>query len=496
MVFTQPSDDIVNGFLHQVRHRPDDPALIWRGREVRYRELAGKAGTAQARLGTLTLPRGAPVGVHATKSPEAVALILALLATGRPFLLPSPELPGPTLRALFAAAGCVTVLTTDPAPTVQAEVITVPAGTDELRALPTADPDAIGFMLTTSGSTGLPKIVPLTGGAVARFADWAADRFQIGPHRTVLNYAPLNFDLCLLDIWTTLSRGGTVVLVDPAHATRPDQLFALLDRHRVNIVQAVPMFFQLLLEHGHGPLPHADRVISTGDALPARCLTALPRLFPAARLYNLYGCTETNDSFLHEIDRANPVDGPVPIGRPVRGVSAVLVDHSGALVSGPGVGELHVSTPFQSPGYLGGRDAGAFGPCPAAPDDRPYFRSGDLVRRHPDDSLTLAGRVDFQVKVRGVRVDPQEVERVLLEHADVAEAVVFALPDPVAGNSLHAVLRGAALRTLAVRGHCADRLPRPAIPTAIHVVDKPLPTTSTGKPDRNRIRADYLERRR
>jgi amino acid adenylation domain-containing protein len=496
---SQPAD-IVHGFLAQVRDRPDDTALVWRRDEISYRELAGRAGAAQARIAALGLAGGATVGVHATKSPDAIALILALLAAGRPFLLPSTELPGPTLDALFASAGCVAVLSSAPEPRVPAEVITGPDGTHELSARPGRDPDSAAILLTTSGSTGLPKVVPLTGGAVARFAAWAAGQFTIGPHRTVLNYAPLNFDLCLLDIWTTLSRGGRVVLVEPARATRADYLFDLLVRHRVHVVQAVPMCYQLLVEHGRGPLPHAEVVITTGDALSAGCLAELPRLFPSARLYNLYGCTETNDSFLHEIDPAAPPVGPVPIGEPIAGVSALLVDPSGAVVPGPGTGELHVSTPFQTPGYLdAAQTAAAFGPCPAGPDGRRYFRSGDLVRRHHDGSLTLEGRVDFQVKVRGVRVNPQEVERALLEHRDVAEAVVFALPDPVAGNTLHAVVRGGsagAPHPLAVRGHCAELLPRPALPTAIHVVDEPLPTTSTGKPDRARIRAGYLERQR
>ncbi len=498
MASTDPgvAADILGGFLTQVRRRPDDVALVWRHDEITYRELAGRAGAAQAAVAALGLPGGAPVGVHATKSPDAVALVLALLADRRPFLLPSTELPAPALDALFAAAGCAAVLTSDPEPRVRAEVVTGQAG--ELRALPARDTTC--FMLTTSGSTGTPKVVPLTTAAVGRFAAWAADRFAIGAHRTVLSYAPLNFDLCLLDIWTTLSRGGRVVLVEQATATRADHLYELLARHRVHVVQAVPMLYQLLLEHGGAPLPHVEVVVSTGDALPARCLTALPRLFPAARLYNLYGCTETNDSFLHELDPDAPPAGPLPIGTPVAGVSALLVDASGRVVRGPGLGELYVSTPFQSPGYLdAAQRAAAFGPNPAGPDGRRYFRSGDLVRRHPDGSLTLAGRVDFQVKVRGVRVNPQEVERALLEHRDVTEAVVFALPDPVAGHALHAVVRGdppGALRTLAVRAHCAQRLPRPAIPTAIHVVDEPFPTTSTGKPDRTRIRAGYLERQR
>jgi acyl-coenzyme A synthetase/AMP-(fatty) acid ligase len=178
----------------------------------------------------------------------------------------------------------------------------------------------------------------------------------------------------------------------------------------------------------------------------------------------------------------------------------VLVDSSGSVLTGPGIGELHVSTPFQTPGYTDpALTAAAFAPHPAGTDDRRYFRSGDLVRRHPDGSMTLEGRADFHVKVRGVRVNTQSVERTLLELGAVAGAVVFAVPDTLAGNTLHAVIHRRdpqSLHSLAVRAHCAERLPRPAVPTAIHLVDEPLPTTSTGKPDRARIKRTYLKGQR
>jgi acyl-coenzyme A synthetase/AMP-(fatty) acid ligase len=474
----------------RIRTRPGDIALVWRGEEVSYRELGRRADAARDRLDGLGLAPGIPVGVLATKSPDAVALILALLRDRRPFLLPAPDLAAPVLAALFTRAGVGAVLSpgADPAPPPP------PDGTA------TAPPAGTALLLTTSGSTGRPKIVPLPGDAIDRFAVWAADRFGIGPGRTVLNYAPLNFDLCLLDIWATLAAGGRVVLVEAEHATRAAHLLGLLRRHQVHVVQAVPMFYQLLARHPDAgdALTGVEHVIATGDVLPPWCVAELPRLFPRARLHNLYGCTETNDSFLHGIDPA--AQGPIPIGAPIDGVRAVLATEDGTVLNGPGIGELYVSTPFQAPGYLDDdATAAAFGPHPAGADDHRYFRSGDLVRRHPDGTLTLEGRTDFQVKVRGVRVNPQEVERALLEHAAVTDAVVVVLRDPVGGNALHAVVRhdgSGPLNTLAVRRHCARLLPRAAIPSVIHLADTQLPRTSTGKPDRARIERTYLERTR
>jgi acyl-coenzyme A synthetase/AMP-(fatty) acid ligase len=481
---------LVDRVLAATNARPNATALVWRGIEVDYRELLRLLAQASSWLDGLRLPPAAPVGVLATKSPEAIALILALLADRRPFLLPAASLDSATLDALLAEAGCVAVLS--------------PGGV--ARLLPAGDvtapqpPAGTGFMLTTSGSTGRPKIVPLPARGVHRFVGWAADRFGLGPGRTVLNHAPLNVDLSLLDIWSTLAAGGRVVLVDPDHATRAPYLLDLLRRYQVNVVQTVPMVYQLLAARPDADaLTDVDHVIATGDALPAWCLNALTRLFPNARRFNLYGCTETNDSFLHELEpRETRV--PTPIGRPIDGVATVLLSAARTVLNGPGVGELYVSTPFQAPGYLNpAATAAAFGPHPTGADDRLYFRSGDLVRRHPDGSLTLEGRTDFQVKVRGAMVNPYEVEHTLLEHDAVTDAVVFALPDPAAGNVLHAVVRhdrAHALNAVTLRRHCARRLPRAAIPTVIHLVDTQLPMTPTGKPDRNRIKRTYLERTR
>jgi acyl-coenzyme A synthetase/AMP-(fatty) acid ligase len=473
-------------FVKQVRHHPDDAALVWRNGSVSYLELHERVCGAQFRLDRLHLPPGAPVAVRAVKSPDTIALILALLGDSRPFLLPPEGLSDETFTALVEAAGCRAVL--------EPEEITPVGG--ELRVVDR--PESTSFMLTTSGSTGVPKIVPLTAAAVGRFTAWAAARFNIGPHRTVLNYAPLNFDLCLFDIWATLAAGGRVVLVEPEHATRAGYLHELIDANEVHIVQAVPMLFHLLFERQR-PLPGVTHVVATGDALTARGLAQLPELFPNARLHNLYGCTETNDSFLHEIDPATD-NAPLPIGRPICGVDAVLVDPNGAVFDGPGIGELHVSTPFQTEGYTDAAlNGAAFGPHPDGATDRVYFRSGDLVRRTADGTLTLEGRADFHVKVRGVRVNTQAVERTLLELDEVAGAVVFAVPDQIAGNALHAIVHRRdpeSLHSLAVRAHCARRLSRAAVPTAIQLTDEPLPTTSTGKPDRARIKQTYLEGQR
>jgi amino acid adenylation domain-containing protein len=499
MVSNGTLEILIDSFLDHSRKRPDTVALIWRGAETSYRQLYRMARTARAEIDRLGLAAQRPVAILAAKSPRSVALVLACQWARLQVLLPSVELPAGTLRKLLEQAGCQHVLCPDGEPSRSAtdlvtHVISTAADLPEQappRRQP-ADPADVSFMLTTSGSTGLPKIVPLTAGAVARFTDWAARQFEIGPGTGVLSYAPLNFDLCLLDIWTTLSRGGAVVLVDTDRATNADYLRDLLATPELSVVQAVPMLYQLVgTGDGRRAFDGIRHVIFTGDSMPEPCLAQLPRLFGRARLYNLYGCTETNDSFIHEVNPADP-HPPVPLGQPLPGVSALVVDADGQVLAGPGHGELYVCTPFQTSGYLDpALNAGTFADHPERRDGLRYFRTGDLVRRHADGSLTLAGRTDFQVKVRGVRVSTQEVERALLAHDQVREAAVVAVADPLAGHRLHAVVRldrASGLNSLRLRQHCAQRLPRTAIPSSIQLVDEPLPRTSTGKVDRNQIK--------
>ncbi|MDG4864123.1 AMP-binding protein [Streptomyces sp. T-3] len=476
---------LVGGFLTRVREQPDAAALVWHGEETTYRELYEAAGRERERLAVLGLAPGEPVGILAPKSPGAIALVLACLTSRRPFLLPSPALADTALADLFAQAGCRQVL----APEGEPERLLPPTSAE-----PQPLPEGTTFMLTTSGSTGLPKIVPLNAGAVDRFTGWAGPAFGIGPGATVLNHAPLNFDLCLLDVWTTLAHGGRVVLVDPDHAVNGRHLLDLLQRHEVDVVQAVPMLYGLLIDAARrkgATLPAVRHAMFTGDAVPDRTFAELPRLFPNARLYNIYGCTETNDSFVHEVDTTATAFPPVPIGRPLPGVEALVIDASGALVPGPGAGELYVSTPFQAAGYLDRtRHRGKFTGHPLGLDERAWFRTGDLVRRGADGTLHLTGRSDFQVKVRGVAVNTAEIEQVLQGHPAVLEAGVVARPDPLTGRKLVAAVQrapGAALNSLQLKEHCARSLPKAAVPSTLRIVDEPLPKTSTGKVDRTAL---------
>jgi acyl-coenzyme A synthetase/AMP-(fatty) acid ligase len=501
------TESLFDHFAEHAQSRPEAPALIWEGEAINYGELAEMAASAHAEIEAAKLPEDRPVGLRARKSPEAIALVLALLRARRPFLLPSVELAPETLAQLFEQVGVSQVLEPHGPRSESASLRAVeePRAVDETAGQwpPAGGGDDISFMLTTSGSTGLPKVVPLPADAVDRFSDWAASQFDIGKGTAVANYAPLNFDLCLLDIWTTLKQGGCVVLVDQDRATQGAYLADLLSGNEVNVLQAVPMLYRLLIdvtkEDGRR-FPSVKHVITTGDKMPASSLEALPGLFPNARFFNIYGCTETNDSLVHEFENLAGGEVPmnIPLGKPIPGVRMVIKTEDGALLDGTGTGELLVRTPFQTRGYLNAAlNEGRFA---SFPDDGggeiTYYRTGDVVRRHDDGLLTLEGRADFYVKVRGVRVSTQVVEQAIQEHPEVVEVAVVAIPDELAGKRLHAAVRRAqdsTLNSLGLRKHCASRLARTEMPSIIEIGTEPLPKTSTGKVDRKRVLAQLEE---
>jgi acyl-coenzyme A synthetase/AMP-(fatty) acid ligase len=469
------------------------PALIWQGEAIAYEELNMMVDAIAADIERLEPEAGKPVGIRAKKSPEAIAMILACLKLRLPFVLPSVELASDTLDKLFAQADVSHVI----APRIQASgagwISSSQPPRDEAVEWPPPGAEGVSFMLTTSGSTGLPKIVPLLADGIDKFTEWASEAFEIGSGTAVLNYAPLNFDLCLLDIWTTLKYGGSVVMVDQDRATNGAYLADLIADRGVSVVQGVPMLYRLLVdatkEDGRH-FPTVRHVIATGDKIPATLLAELPGVFPNARFYNVYGCTETNDSLMHEFDMSAEIPANIPVGSPLPGVVARIETEDGQLLDeGEGTGELVVWTPFQTQGYLRSElNADKFKQYPG--DDKNWFRSGDIVRRHADGTITLEGRSDFYVKVRGVRVSTQVVEQAIQEHPDVIEVAVVAVPDELAGARLHACVRkaeDAKLNSLSLRQHMVKRLARTEMPSSIEIVTEPLPKTSTGKIDRKRV---------
>ncbi len=447
------------------------------------------------------------VAIIAQSSHETIALIVATASLGHVPLLISPTMGNDVKQKIYAQNNIPFELaareqrcTVTMVATTQSEGIAEPS---------TGDPPTAA-LLTTSGTTGTPKVVRVAPQGLRNFVDWAIKHFAIDHRCRVLSYAPLNFDLSLFEVWATLASGATVLLTDPARATDPAHVGELvLDRHPT-IVQAVPMFYRLLTEFAdHQQLTKAAtqprHLISTGDTASPALRQHLAALFPTAAFHNIYGSTETNDSFIHSCtaaDFAKPER--LPIGRPIAGVHYRIVTAEGHEHHGSSAeGMLYTATPFMSNGYTDTRlNADSF--LQHAADGRTYFRTGDRVRISENGEIQLLGRADFIVKVRGVRTNLMDVEAVLSRYPGVAQAAAIHRQDPTTDNSVHAVVQmrpGCAFVPLDIRRFCASQLPRTAIPSTFHSMER-LPTTSTGKPDRRAIsslittRKEHADRRK
>lgn len=427
--------------------------------------------------------------VEADKSPATLALLQALRQEQIPVLI-LPRGLGPQLSlAVAARAG--------------ARVELRAQGDGVLRSeLPIGDVEApeaarrAALILTTSGSTGIPKGVCLPATALIRFFAWVRRTFEAGPGTRVLSYAPLNFDLSLLELWATLDAGGTVILVDAETAADPVSLQQLVAEHRPQLMEGVPLLYQQLVSAPLGTLESVRHVIVTGEATPQPLRAALAAHCPTAKFHNVYGSTETNDSFVFSCGAGEFGSlERLPIGRTIEETRFRIIDEDGAELAGAGEGELHTSTPFIALGYTDPTltEAAFYTHSDDAGVHR-FYRTGDMVERDESGTLRLVGRRDHVVKVRGVRTNLKDVEQAIESHPEVRCAVACLVTEDDGVARLHSVVEtSGSLSALDLRCHLVGRLPRSAIPSRFVISRRPLPRTTTGKPDRKSLAA-YLTR--
>jgi amino acid adenylation domain-containing protein len=491
-------------FEAQARRHPGAPAVECEGRALTYAELEERAGRLAAALRRLGVGPEVLVGVCVERSVELVAALLGVLKAGGTYLPLDPAYPRERLRYLAADSGA-RVLVTDAALEPLAEAL-APAGGAVLRVDGAevaaerplspgsgAEPGNLAYVIYTSGSTGRPKGVMVEHGPAAAHVRVFAERYGLGPGDRVLQFAAMGFDVSLEQVLAPLAAGAAVVMRG-AEPWAPGELFARCAALGVTVADLTPAYWRRVVQEcdGRPAAPGSLRLVSVGgEAFPAE---AEPAWADGARvrLVNAYGPTEAVvTATAHELGGADPGTdgGVVPIGAPLPGRAAYVLGPDGEPVP-PGVpGELFVGGALLARGYRGrpALTAASFVPDPfgAAPGGRLY-RTGDRVRWGAGGQLEFVGRLDQQVKVRGHRIEPGEVEAALLEHPGVAEAVVAALPDARGEGRLVAYVvpaPGAAAGPRELRAHLRAWLPEYMVPAVFVALDE-LPLTAHGKVDR------------
>ncbi|MFB7945289.1 amino acid adenylation domain-containing protein [Kitasatospora phosalacinea] len=430
-------ETVLDLLLRQAALTPDAVALRDGERSFSYRELLAGARRAEAAVREVgALPR-TPVGLYGARSAELLAGMLGVLLAGCAYLPLDPALPGPRLRAMLDGAGATAVLATPDAPAADTDLPTArPALLDApLDAPQPADPEGQfepsapadpAYVLYTSGSTGEPKAVVVPHRALLARVRWMGAAYGLGPGERVLQFASPGFDTHVEEVFPALTHGAEVVLLPVPSAELPDWLGGPQGR-TLTVLDLPTAYWQELVAAGPAvPWPPALRtVVLGGDQVASAAVAAWRGRFgDRVELWNTYGPTEA--AVIATACLLGPADAVARpgIGRPIAATVAHLLDDGGRPVP-PGVpGELWLGGDGLADGYLGrpGLTAERFAADPFTGGR--MYRTGDLARLRPDGALEFLGRRDRQLKVRGYRVEPAEVEAALLAQPGVGQAVV------------------------------------------------------------------------
>ncbi|MFF9473365.1 amino acid adenylation domain-containing protein [Streptomyces roseolus] len=489
---------------------PDAPAVMEPGRVWSHAELDARADRVAATLAARGIGAEDLVAVLLPRGAELIATLLGILRAGAAYLPLDAGHPADRnrwaladsapallvtdaerLRALPGTPGCAAlVLGEEDTERELADRARLPrAGAGPVRPV---TGDNAAYTIYTSGSTGRPKAVVVTRDALDAFVERALDTYGDALSGGVLLHSPVAFDLTVVSLYGPLAAGGHVRVGD-----LDETGITQWDRDRPAFVKATPSHLALLEEFGGSTAP--GTVVLAGEQLVGARLDRWRTRHPATTVFNSYGPTETTVNCLeHRIaPGADAPSGPVPVGRPVAGVRVLLLDDRLRPVA-PGVtGELYVCGPGVARGYRARPAATAerFVACPHGRPGERMYRTGDLMRWTSDGELVYEGRADAQVKVRGFRVEPGEVEAALLDLPGVREAAVTLVEGPegehggaAAPARLVGYVVGATAGPAALLERLRVRLPDHMVPAALVELDA-LPLTPNGKLDHRALPA-------
>jgi amino acid adenylation domain-containing protein len=496
-------------FAAQVARRPEAVALIAGGREVRYGELGRLAGSLASLLRARGVGAETRVAICLERSTAMVAAVLAVWQAGGAYVALDPDLPPERAAALLADSGAVALLTREdllarlgppPRTVICLDGERLPEG-----AAPAAGGEApaagtlatLAYVVYTSGSTGRPKGVLTPHGGVAGYLSALIGQYGIGPGDRVLQLPSLVFDASVRDLCGPLAAGATVVLAGQPQARDASALLSLIVRWQVTrLLSVVPTLLRALLAAAPpdgAPLCRLETLLLSGEPLLAADCREIRRVFGAGvGIVNQYGATEcTMTSCRHPVAAEDAAPRPeVPVGRPIAGCRVYLLDPELRPVPLGAPGEIHLGGPGMARGYLDRPDltAAAFLPDPFGPPGERLYATGDRARHLADGSLEFLGRLDQQLKIRGLRIEPGEVEAALAAQPGVRQAVVVMSGGGAAGRLMAYLLVDAHLspRPAELRRALLARLPEPMVPSSFVVLDA-MPLTATGKVDRRAL---------
>jgi amino acid adenylation domain-containing protein len=487
-------------FETQVLRTPETVAVAFEDQQLTYWELNRRANQVAHALQAAGIGPDTLVGVAMERSIEMVIALLAILKAGGAYVPLEPTYPRERLAYMIQDAGLSIVLTQkrlwDLLPHDDLLILNLDddenpfARYSEENPTSTVRPDNLVYMIYTSGSTGKPKGVMNIHRALSNRLHWMQQAYQLNPADRVMQKTPFSFDVSVWEFFWPLLNGARLVVARPKGHQDPAYLISLIEEQQITTMHFVPSMLQAFLEQpGLERSASLIRVICSGEALS---FELQKRFFSClnADLYNLYGPTEAAIDVTHWTCRRESSDPVVPIGHPIANTEMYILNRSFQPVPVGVVGELYIGGVGLARGYFNRPELTAemfisdpFSKQPAAR----LFKTGDLGRYRPDGAIEFLGRIDYQVKIRGIRIELGEIEAVLAQHPLVKEAVVMAREDKPGNKRLVAFLvltqSQMHIGVEELRAYLKEKLPLDMVPAAFVFLDT-LPITSNGKVDR------------
>ncbi len=481
-------------FEAQAARTPNAIAVKFEDQSLSYADLDRRASELAAYLASLQPGGDRLIGIWMERGIDMIVALLGVLKAGCAYVPLDPAFPRDRIAYMVEDAALQIVVTQQalaaalPAQGVRCVLIDsdLPA-VEPAQAPVRVSPHDLAYVIYTSGSTGKPKGVQLEHRGVVNFLHSMHREPGIGPRDRLVSVTTLSFDIAGLEIYGPLTIGGTVIMASRAVALDGLRLAELLEHHEATILQATPATWRLLLDSDWAGRP-GMKMLCGGEALPRDLATRL--LETGGELWNLYGPTET--TIWSTVTRVEDTRRPISIGRPLDNTTVYLLEPSGQLAPVGVPGELCIGGAGLARGYRNRpeltNEKFVMLPLPGGRSERVY-RTGDLARWRRDGQLEFVGRRDHQVKVRGFRIELEEIEAVLATHAGVRQNVVAVREDTPGDQRLVAYVvpeAGARIENEQARATLRAKLPEYMVP-GTYVVLEELPLTPNGKVDRRAL---------
>ncbi|MEL6245648.1 MAG: amino acid adenylation domain-containing protein [Pseudomonadota bacterium] len=478
------------------------------GRSLTYRDLAERSNQLAHWLINAGVRPGDRVGIFLHKSLETAIAVFGILKAGAAFAPLDPGAPVQRLRAIVDDCTLKALITHGVCAETALEICREPTsvvavlGTGDFEwdafaglpnTPPTRRPDSSdrAYIIFTSGSTGAPKGIEHTHTSGLAYAEMATSLYSLGSQDRLANHSPLHFDMSTFDYFSAPIAGACTVIIPEPYAKLPASLSKLTQDEGITIWYSTPFALVQLVEHGALDARDISRlrwVIFGGEPMSPKHLEALRCHAPEVQFSNSYGPAEVNQTTVYHLPSGRVEAGPIPLGKVTPHAEARIVDGEGRPAT---EGELMISTPAMMAGYWNREDLTEAAIEIDKSGDR-WYRTGDIVRWGPDGLMQFVGRKDRQVKVRGHRVELDEVEHALKAHPAVAECGAVVIGEPARILAAVSLRPGHVIGQDALKSSAKESLPAYAVPERVEIVSE-FPRTTSGKIDR-RVLREQLEK--